>query len=128
MALGEHGEPGATVLALSALTGEGVPDLRELVARFVQEKTAPERRLSADIDAAAAGLRPAYVAEGRSGLDERARDAFTDRLATAVGAQAAGEAAERVWRRGAIRACGTPGCGSTAGTSASARTAPPTRT
>ncbi len=108
VALGEHGEPGATVLALSALTGEGVPELRELVARFVQEKTAPERRLSADIDAAATRLRPAYVAEGRAGLDERARDAFTDRLATAVGAQAAGEAAERVWRRGAIRACGTP--------------------
>ncbi|MFF4171103.1 GTPase [Streptomyces sp. NPDC001744] len=108
MALGEHGEPGATVLALSALTGEGVPELRELVAGFVQEKTAPARRLAADIDAAATRLRPAYVTEGRSGLDERSRDAFTDRLAVAVGAQAAGEAAERVWRRGAIRACGTP--------------------
>ncbi|MEU2232695.1 ATP-binding protein, partial [Streptomyces vietnamensis] len=46
--------------------------------------------------------------DGRPGLDERSRDAFTDRLAVAVGAQAAGEAAERVWRRGAIRACGTP--------------------
>ncbi|MFG3041783.1 GTP-binding protein [Streptomyces sp. NPDC048330] len=108
VALGEHGEPGATVLSVSALTGEGVPELRELVARFVQERTAPERRLAADVDAAAARLRPAYVTEGRSGLDERARDAFADRLAIAVGAQAAGEAAERVWRRGAIRACGTP--------------------
>nr|WP_229860450.1 GTPase [Streptomyces litmocidini] len=108
VALGEHGEPGATVLAVSALTGEGVPELRETVARFVQERTAPERRLAADVDAAAARLRQAYVAEGRHGLDERARDAFTDRLAVAVGAQAAGEAAERVWRRGAIRACGTP--------------------
>ncbi|MFI8911752.1 GTP-binding protein [Streptomyces sp. NPDC053513] len=108
VALGEHGEPGATVLAVSALTGEGVPELREAVARFVQERTAPERRLAADVDAAAARLRQAYVADGRTGLDERARDAFTDRLAVAVGAQAAGEAAERVWRRGAIRACGTP--------------------
>ncbi|MFC9395004.1 GTPase [Streptomyces sp. NPDC057027] len=108
VALGEHGEPGATVLALSALTGEGVPELRELVARFVQDRTAPERRLAADVDSAAARLRQAYVADGRPGLDERARDAFTDRLAVAVGAQAAGEAAERVWRRGAIRACGTP--------------------
>ncbi|MEV6245592.1 GTP-binding protein [Streptomyces sp. NPDC051742] len=108
MALGEHGEPGATVLSVSALTGEGVPELREMVAAFVQERTAPERRLAADVDAAAARLRPAYLADGRPGLDERARDAFTDRLAAAVGAQAAGEAAERVWRRGAIRACGTP--------------------
>ncbi|MFJ3765238.1 GTPase [Streptomyces sp. NPDC090082] len=108
VALGEHGEPGATVLAVSALTGDGIPELRELIARFVQERTAPERRLAADVDAAAGRLRQAYVADGRTGLDERARDAFTDRLAVAVGAHAAGEAAERVWRRGAIRACGTP--------------------
>ncbi|MER5306359.1 GTP-binding protein [Streptomyces sp. NPDC002773] len=108
VALGEHGEPGATVLAVSALTGDGVSELRELIARFVQERTAPERRLAADVDAAATRLRPAYLADGRPGLDERAREAFTDRLAAAVGAQAAGEAAERVWRRGAIRACGTP--------------------
>ncbi|MFB7515003.1 GTPase [Streptomyces sp. NPDC056144] len=108
VALGEHGEPGATVLAVSALTGDGVTELRELVGRFVQERTAPERRIAADIDAAAGRLRSSYVADGRPGLDERAREDFTDRLAVAVGAQAAGEAAERVWRRGAIRACGTP--------------------
>nr|WP_309053255.1 GTPase [Streptomyces sp.] len=108
VALGEHGEPGATVLALSALTGEGVGELRDVLARFVQERTAAERRLAADVDAAATRLRPTYVAEGRAGLGERAREDFADRLAVAVGAQAAGEAAERVWRRGAIRACGTP--------------------
>ncbi|WP_461030808.1 GTP-binding protein, partial [Streptomyces sparsus] len=35
MALGEHGEPGAQVLALSALTGEGVAELREALAELV---------------------------------------------------------------------------------------------
>ncbi|MGW2280506.1 GTPase [Streptomyces sp. NPDC001770] len=108
MAVGEHGDPGATVLALSALTGEGVGELRELLGKFVQERTAAQRRLSADVDAAAARLRPVYVAEGRSGLGERAREEFTDRLADAVGASAAGQAAEREWRRNAGRACGTP--------------------
>lgn len=108
MALGEHGEPGATVLPLSALTGEGVGELRELLGRFVQDRTAATRRLSADVDAAAARLRPVYVAEGRPGLGERAREEFTDRLAEAVGAAAAGQAAEREWRRNAGRACGTP--------------------
>ncbi|MFD3412411.1 GTPase [Streptomyces cyaneofuscatus] len=108
MALGEHGEPGATVMSLSALTGDGVPELREMVGRFVQERTAATRRLSADVDAAAARLRPVYVAEGRPGLGERAREEFTDRLAEAVGAAAAGQAAEREWRRNAGRACGTP--------------------
>lgn len=108
MALGEHGETGATVMSLSALTGDGVPELRELVGRFVQDRTAATRRLSADVDAAAARLRPVYVAEGRPGLGERAREEFTDRLAEAVGAAAAGQAAEREWRRNAGRACGTP--------------------
>ncbi|MFF3289629.1 GTPase [Streptomyces sp. NPDC003023] len=108
MALGEHGEPGATVLALSALTGEGVGELREMVGAFVQERSASARRLSADVDAAAAKLRPVYVADGRTGLDERAREDFSARLADAIGATAAGEAAEREWRRNAGRACGTP--------------------
>ncbi|WP_330447405.1 GTPase [Streptomyces anulatus] len=108
IALGEHGEPGATVMSLSALTGDGVPELREMIGRFVQDRTAATRRLSADIDAAAARLRPVYVAEGRPGLGERAREEFTDRLAEAVGAAAAGQAAEREWRRNAGRACGTP--------------------
>ncbi|WSA76840.1 50S ribosome-binding GTPase [Streptomyces sp. NBC_01799] len=108
MALGEHGEPGATVLALSALTGDGVGELREVLGRFVQERMAAARRLSADVDAVAARLRPAYVAEGRPGLGERAREEFADRLAEAVGAAAAGQAAEREWRRNAGRACGTP--------------------
>ncbi|MER7723304.1 GTPase [Streptomyces sp. NPDC096323] len=108
MALGEHGEPGATVLPLSALTGEGVGELRELLGRFVQDRSAATRRLSADVDAAAARLRPVYVAEGRPGLGERAREEFADRLAEAVGAAAAGQAAEREWRRNAGRACGTP--------------------
>ncbi|WP_351234323.1 GTPase [Streptomyces sp. NPDC002133] len=108
IALGEHGEPGATVLALSALTGEGVADLRELLSRFVQERTAAARRISADVDAAAARLRPAYVADGRPGLGERAREDFNARLAGAVGATAVGEEAERQWLRNAGRACGTP--------------------
>ncbi|MFD3523676.1 GTPase [Streptomyces sp. NPDC058653] len=108
MALGEHGEPGAAVLPISALTGQGVGELRELLGRFVQERNAAARRLSADVDAAASRLRSVYVADGRTGLGERSREEFADRLAWAVGAVATGEAAEREWRRNAGRACGTP--------------------
>ncbi len=108
IALGEHGEPGATVLALSALTGDGVGELREVLGQFVTRRNAPGRRISADVDATATQLRPAYVTGRRVGLSEEARDEFSDRLADAVGAVAAGEAAERAWRRNANRACGTP--------------------
>ncbi|WP_327315133.1 YfjP family GTPase [Streptomyces sp. NBC_01235] len=108
VALGEYGEPGATVLALSALTGDGVGELRELLGQFVAERGAAARRISADVDAAAWRLRSVYATGRRSGLSEEARDAFADRLADAVGATAAGEAAERAWLRNAGRACGTP--------------------
>ncbi len=108
IALGEHGEPGATVLALSALTGEGIGELRETLGQFVAERQAPARRISADVEAAARELRPVYVTGRRTGLSEEAREEFADRLADAVGATAAGEAAERAWLRNANRACGTP--------------------
>lgn len=108
IALGEYGEPGATVLALSALTGEGVGELREALGQFVSERGAAARRISADLDAAAWRLRSVYATGLRTGLSEEARDEFADRLADAVGATAAGEAAERAWLRNANRACGTP--------------------
>ncbi|NEC85526.1 YfjP family GTPase [Streptomyces sp. SID12501] len=108
IALGEYGEPGATVLALSALTGDGVGELREALGQFVGERGAAARRIPADLDAAAWQLRPVYATGRRAGLSERARDEFSDRLADAVGATAAGQAAERVWLRNANRACGTP--------------------
>ncbi|QIJ62730.1 YfjP family GTPase [Streptomyces sp. JB150] len=108
IALGEYGEPGATVLALSALTGDGVGELREALGQFVAERAAPARRIAADLDAAAWRLRPVYATGRRAGLSEAARDEFSARLADAVGATAAGEAAERAWLRNANRACGTP--------------------
>ncbi|MFE5032714.1 GTPase [Streptomyces sp. NPDC056683] len=108
IALGEYGDPGATVLALSALTGDGVGELREVLGQFVSERGAAARRVAADVDAAAARLRPVYATGRRAGLSEEAREEFAGRLADAVGATAAGEAAERAWRRNANRACGSP--------------------
>ncbi len=108
IALGEYGEPGTTVLALSALTGDGVGELREALGQFVSERGAANRRISADVDIAAARLWPVYATQRRTGLSEQAREEFSDRLADAVGATAAGEAAERAWLRNANRACGTP--------------------
>ncbi|MFD1828053.1 GTPase [Streptomyces desertarenae] len=111
MALGEHGEPGATVLALSALTGEGVEDLRHSLGELVAGRRAAQLRLAADVDGAVARLRPVYVVDtpcGPAGLTERAREDFEDRLASAVGAAAAGQTAERLWLRHAEHACGTP--------------------
>ncbi|WP_033325157.1 YfjP family GTPase [Streptomyces yerevanensis] len=108
IALGEYGEPGANVLAVSALTGKGIGELREALGHFVAERGAAARRISADLDSAAARLWPVYANRQWAGLSEEAHDEFADRLADAVGATAAGEAAERAWCRHANRACGTP--------------------
>ncbi|MDH2407652.1 GTPase [Streptomyces chitinivorans] len=111
MALGEHGEPGATVLALSALTGQGVGELRDCLSELASSRRAAALRLSADVDGVVARLRPVYMADtpqGPAGLTERAREEFEDRLACAVGAWAAGQTAERLWLRHAEQACGTP--------------------
>lgn len=111
IALGEHGEAGAGVLAVSALTGDGVPELRRAVGELVASRTAAARRLTADVDAVTRRLRPVCVADSVQapiGLTPRAREEFEDRLAHAVGAPAAGQAAERGWLRRAERACGTP--------------------
>ncbi|MFW6720464.1 GTPase [Streptomyces sp. MAR4 CNY-716] len=107
LALGEHGEPGACVLSLSALTGEGVGDLRAELVSFIAERRAAESRLTADVDEATARLREVYVGDGGGGgLDERIRAEFEDRLAEAVGAAATGQAAEQLWLRAAEQACG----------------------
>nr|WP_314175620.1 GTPase [Streptomyces sp. DSM 40971] len=115
MALGEHGEPGARVLATSALVGEGIDELRTELAGFVAERRAASLRLSADLDVVVERLRPAYAPPGPvtaanapTGLTEEVREDFSGRLARAAGAVAAGQAAERAWLRHAERACGTP--------------------
>ncbi|WP_254665921.1 GTPase [Streptomyces sp. WMMB 322] len=115
MALGEHGEPGARVLAASALAGEGIDELRKELAAFVAERRAASLRLSADLDVVVQRLRPSYettgpvtAANSPAGLTEDVREVFSDQLARAAGAVVAGQAAERAWLRRAERACGTP--------------------
>nr|WP_156205915.1 GTPase [Streptomyces lycii] len=108
LALGEHGEPGAAVLGVSALTGDGVGELREQLARFTAGRGAAENRLAADVDGAAARLAPVCLADGWTGLSAWTREEFESRLAESVGAVAAGQAAEREWQRQAELAYGAP--------------------
>lgn len=115
MALGDHGEPGARVLATSALVGEGIDELRSEIGGFVAGRRAAVLRLGADLDAVVERLRPVYEIPGPgpaayppAGLTEEVREHFADQLARAAGAVTAGQAAERAWLRKAERACGTP--------------------
>nr|WP_236073164.1 GTPase [Streptomyces tardus] len=114
MALGEHGDPGAQVLSLSALSGQGVCELREALGELVSHQLAAARRLAADVDRVVDELRPVCTGEGNArpeGLTAEVRESFEERLAVAVGAAAAGRTAERAWLRQADLACGTSWAG-----------------
>ena len=122
IALGEHGEPGATVLALSALTGDGVGELRESLGQFVPERGAAARRIAADVDAAA------RAAAAR--LRDRAADRAQRGGARGVRRPARGRGGRRPRRArrpsgpGAATPTGRaapPGCGCGAGTRTGAR-------
>ncbi len=108
LAVGEHGDAGAVVLSASALTGEGVDEVRDAIGQIVAERGAADRRLAADVDRVARRLRTVYVGDGPAGLTDQACEAFVARLAEAVGAVAVGHAAERDWSAAAARACGVP--------------------
>ncbi|MDJ0340066.1 50S ribosome-binding GTPase [Streptomyces sp. H10-C2] len=108
LAVGEHGDAGAVVIAVSALSGVGVPDLRACLGQIVAERGSANRRLAADVDRTAGRLHSLYVGEGAVGLTDRAREEFVDRLADAVGVAGAGQAAERHWAGAAETSCGTP--------------------
>ncbi|AEW94156.1 putative ATP-binding membrane protein [Streptantibioticus cattleyicolor NRRL 8057 = DSM 46488] len=107
LAVGEHGEAGAAVLAVSALTGEGLDELTDVIAQVVAERSAAGRRLAADLDRETERLRPTYIGTGTAGLTDAAREEFVARLADAIGAAAAGQTAQRAWSAEAARACGT---------------------
>ncbi|WP_342665932.1 GTPase [Streptomyces sulphureus] len=109
VALGDYGEPGAAVLATSAHTGEGIGELRTELASLAAARRAAALRIGADLDSVLRRLRPLYVnvEAGELGLTELVRERFDERLAVALGARAAGEAAERAWLRGAEEASAT---------------------
>jgi putative protein kinase ArgK-like GTPase of G3E family len=97
----------APVVATSALTGEGVPDLRRLLEDAVSGRQAALLRLSGELDEVVAGLRPTVRRE----LPDEAVGAgqvreLVDALTTASGVEAVGLALERgyayravPWRR-----------------------------
>jgi GTP-binding protein EngB required for normal cell division len=108
LAAGEHGEAGTQVLVSSALTGEGVAELRETLGQVVRERGAANRRIRADLDRAVATLRAEYAGRGSARLAEADRERFLTRLGEALGAGAVGEAAEREVLRRAARAGAAP--------------------
>jgi hypothetical protein len=99
--LDRDGLSGVPVLATSAKHGDGIPELRALVAKRVSAKKAAAARLAADIAAVAADLEAENGRTDPGTLDRVNRSELVDAFAEAAGVPTVVRAVERsVARRG----------------------------
>jgi GTP-binding protein EngB required for normal cell division len=86
------------VMAVSAVTGEGIEALRETLAKHVAEKQAAARRLAADVSVAAAKLSAASGITKLTPLTRSSVDQLTTQVAIAAGVPVVIEAVGKAWR------------------------------
>jgi hypothetical protein len=96
------------VLAVSAMTGEGIEPLRETLAKQVAEKHAAARRLAADVSVAAAKLSAASGTTKLTPLARSSVDQLTRQVAVAAGVPVVTEAVGKAWRLRGGLATGWP--------------------
>jgi GTP-binding protein EngB required for normal cell division len=96
------------VVAVSALTGEGIEALRETLAKQVAEKQAAARRLAADVTVVAAKLSTASGTTKVTPLARSSIDRLTTQVAIAAGVLVVTEAVGKAWRMRGGLATGWP--------------------
>ena len=96
------------VVAVSAVTGEGIEALRETLAKQVAEKQAAARRLAADVSVAAAKLSTASGTTKVTPLARSSIDRLTTQVAIAAGVPVVTEAVGKAWRMRGGLATGWP--------------------
>ena len=102
------GLDGARVLALSARTGQGVDQLRGLLAEAAARREAATARLTADVRAAARVIADATGSTPPHRAGERAAAGLVDALEDAAGVPTVVDAVARTHRRDAHLATGWP--------------------
>ena len=106
--LAADGLPDVPVLAVSALTGAGLPDLRAALAARAGARKASVQRLAADLGRTALALAPACPAGARTAIRKQDRAALVDTLTDASGAETVVAAVERSHRGAAASVTGWP--------------------
>ena len=96
------------VMAVSAVTGEGIDALRETLAKQVAEKQAAARRLAADVSVAVAKLSAASGTTKLTPLARSSIDQLTTQVAIAAGVPVVVEAVGDAWRLRGGLATGWP--------------------
>ena len=106
--LAEDGVRGAPLLVVSAETGEGLDDLRRLLAKRVRARDAAVARLAADVDDAVEPFAEACGRGSASGVRSEDRRRLTAALEDAAGVPAVLRAVEASHRRRGALATGWP--------------------
>jgi GTP-binding protein EngB required for normal cell division len=96
------------VVAVSAVTEEGIEALRETLAKQVAEKQAAARRLAADVSVAAAKISTASGTTRVTPLTRSSVDRLTTQVAIAAGVPVVTEAVGKAWRMRGGLATGWP--------------------
>jgi GTP-binding protein EngB required for normal cell division len=96
------------VVAVSAVTGEGIEGLRETLAKQVAEKQAAALRLAADVSVAAAQLSEASGTTKVTPLAQSSINQLTTQVASAAGVPVVTEAVGKAWRLRGGLATGWP--------------------
>ncbi|MDO9380703.1 MAG: GTPase [Nocardioidaceae bacterium] len=104
----DDGLPDVPVLGTSALTGEGVDELKRALVKRIRDKQTARDRLQADVDVAATALLAVNGATAAPGLGEDAREALDGALAEAVGVPAVVDAVGSTVRRRAAASSAWP--------------------
>ncbi|MBL0887078.1 GTPase [Myceligenerans indicum] len=104
----DDGLDGARVLGLSAATGQGMDELRGLLARAAKKREAATARLVGDERAAASDIVEACGAQPRARAGDRARGALLRALEDAAGVPTVVDAVRSAARRDARAATGWP--------------------
>ena len=102
------GLPKSTIVGISATSGRGVPELKQVLTKAVHEKRAVSQRLSADVSVAAGDLQTALGQAGKAEITDKAAGALADDLVKASGIDAVTDAVAAGHRRDAGLAVGWP--------------------
>lgn len=102
------GLPNATIVGISATTGRGVPELRQILSKAVTEKRAVAERLSADVKVAATELQDALGPASKTQVSDRQAKTLADDLVDAAGVAVVTDAVAAGHRRDAALTVGWP--------------------
>ena len=102
------GLPEVPVFATSATTGEGIAELKKLIAKRVSGKASTNARIATDVSQAAEDLTAVSGTAKAPSLDDKDERKLVDAVADAAGVPVVVDAVERATRIRAARATGWP--------------------